>query len=282
MNTNAGVGSHYGGQGVALLRTLAEQTLSTFTVTQAREVARTVGIADSYLTILLHRLQRAGWLQRIKHGTYALTTGLSGFPEAHPFALGMALVVPCAVSGWAALNYHGLTEQIPRVITLTTSKRVVTPAMRGVVRTAPSIWQVAGQQFEIVSVKPTHFFGYEQVWMGQSQAQVFDRERALLDCFAFPRWFGGLAEGLGIIEEHLHELDLPRLVTHIRQYGKAVVAKRIGYTLEHSGVDSGLVESLQTLPMHGVRLLDPTRPSRGTTCKRWGLVENLAAPRKRS
>jgi len=47
------------------------------------------------------------------------------------FALGMALVEPSAVGGWAALNHHGLTEQIPRVITLTTPKRIVTPAMRG-------------------------------------------------------------------------------------------------------------------------------------------------------
>src|SRR3990170_3129194 len=135
MDVDAGAGRRYGGLGVALLCALAEQGRSTFTAAEAREAARAVGVADSYLSVLLHRLQRAGWLRRLKHGSYALATGLPGFPEAHPFALGMALIEPCAVSGWAALNHHGLTEQIPRVTTLTTPKRVVTPAMRGAVRT---------------------------------------------------------------------------------------------------------------------------------------------------
>lgn len=280
MGVDVGVGRRYGGLGVALLRALAEQGCSTFTAGEAREAARAVGVADSYLSVLLHRLQRAGWLRRLKHGTYAMATGLPGFPEAHPFALGMALIEPCAVSGWAALNHHGLTEQIPRVITLTTPKRVVTPAMRGALRAAPSTWDVAGQRFEIVTVVPAHFFGDEELWMGESRVRMFDRERALLDCFALPRRFGGLAEGLGILEEHLRELDLKRLVAHAQRYGKVVVAKRVGYALEHAGVEPELVEPLRALPMRGYRALDSTRLPRGERNRRWGLVENLTAPRK--
>ncbi|MGH7269926.1 MAG: type IV toxin-antitoxin system AbiEi family antitoxin domain-containing protein [Polyangiaceae bacterium] len=270
----------YGGLGVALLRALAEQGRSTFTVADARQAGVAVGVADSYLSVLLHRLQRAGLIRRLKHGTYALATGLPGFPEAHAFALGMALVQPSAVSGWAALNHHGLTEQIPRVITLTTPKRVVTPAMRGAVRTAPSTGDVAGQKFEIVTVVPSHFFGDEELWLGDSKVRMFDRERALLDCFALPRRFGGLAEGLGILEEHLQQLDLKKLVAHAKRYGKAAVARRVGYALEHVGAAAGVVEPLQAVPMQGVRPLDPTRPAEGERNRRWGLIENLASPRK--
>jgi len=271
----------YGGLGLALLRALAEDGRSTFTMAEARETGRAVGVADSYLSVLLHRLGRAGFIRRIKHGTYALATGLPGFPEAHPFSLGMALVQPSAISGWAALNHHGLTEQIPRVVTLTTPKRVVTPAMRGAVRTAPSVWEVAGQAFEMVSVVPAHFFGDEEIWLGDSRVRMFDRERALLDCFALPRRFGGIAEGLGILEEHLGQLDLKRLVAHAKRYGKAAVARRIGYALEHLGAEPAIVEPLLAMPMQGVRLLDPTRPRHGERNRRWGLIENLAQPRKR-
>lgn len=282
MAPGADAGRTYGGLGVALLRRLADQGRSTFTVVEAREGARAVGVADSYLTVLLHRLERSGWIRRLKHGTYAVTAGLPGFPEAHPFALGMALVEPCAVSGWAALNHHGLTEQIPRVITLTTPRRVVTPAMRGAVRAAPSTWEAAGQRYEIVTVVAPHFFGYEEIWMGESRVRIFDRERALLDCFALPRRFGGLAEGLGILEEHARKLDIGRLVAHARHYGKVAVAKRVGYALERAGIDPALVESLRALPIGGCRPLDPTRAPRGDRNKRWGLIENVAAPRKRS
>jgi predicted transcriptional regulator of viral defense system len=270
----------YGGLGVALLRALAERGRPTFRMADAREVGRTAGVTDSYLGVLLHRLERTDLIRRLKRGTYALATGLPGFPEAHPFALGMALVQPSAISGWTALNHHGLTEQIPRVITLTTPKRIVTPAMRGAVQAAPSTWEAAGEKFEIVTVVPGHFFGDEEIWLDDSRVRMFDRERALLDCFALPRRFGGIAEGLGILEQHLHRLDVERLVAHARRYGKAAVARRVGYALEYVGAAAKIVEPLRAVPMRGSRPLDPTRALHGQLNRRWGLIENIAASRK--
>jgi predicted transcriptional regulator of viral defense system len=269
----------YGGLGVALLKALAERGRPTFTVADAQRASEASGIAPSYLSVLLHRLVRAGLLQRIKRGTYTLAAGVLGFPEAHPFAVGMALVDPCAVSGWSALNHHGLTDQVPHVVTLTTPRRVVTPAMRGATREEASVWKVAGQRFEIVTVVPAHYFGHDEVWLGESRVRICDRERALLDCFALPRRFGGLAEGLGIIEEHLHEIDVGRLVAHAVRYGAASVAKRIGFALERAGVKASLIDPLRAFPMQGIRLLDPSKPARGTRDARWGLRVNLAAKR---
>jgi predicted transcriptional regulator of viral defense system len=270
----------YGGLGVALLRALAEQGRSTFTIDEAREAGRGVGVSESYLSLLLHRLARAGLVQRLKRGSYALAPGLPGMAQAHPFAVAMALVDPCSVSGYAALNHHGLTEQIPHVVTVTTPKRVVTPAMRGAVKAAPSTWEVAGQKFEIVVVIPAHFFGDEEEWIGDSRVRIFDRERALLDCFAFPRRFGGIAEGLGILEEHLHELDVERLVAHALRYGKISVAKRVGFALEQFGASPAIVEPLASLAMKGYRPLDPTRPRTGERNARWGLIENTSRKKR--
>lgn len=281
MDSDANLGRQYGGLGMILLRALSEQGLSTFTVEEARAASRGIGVADSYLSLLLHRLTEAGLLQRLKRGTYALAPGLPGVAQAHPFAVAMALVQPCAVSGYAALNHHGLTEQIPRVVTITTPRRVVTPAMRGAVGAAPSTWEVAGQKFEIVTVVPAHFFGDEEVWIGDARVRVFDRERALLDCFALPRRFGGLAEGLGILEEHLRELNVERLVAHAQRYGKIAVAKRLGYALDQVGAAKKAIEPLAALPMTGFRPFDPTRRSIGERNARFGLVVNLSAPRKK-
>src|SRR5262249_13330058 len=154
-------------------------------------------------------------------------------------------------------------------------KRLATPAMRGAVQTAPSIWQVGEHRFEIVSVVPEHFFGYEEIWLGENRVRMFDRERALLDCFALPRRFGGVSERLSIVEEHLHELHVSRLVSHAQRYGKASVAKRVGYALELGGAERDKIELLQKIPMRGYRLLDPTRPPRGVRNDRWDLRDNL-------
>jgi predicted transcriptional regulator of viral defense system len=269
----------YGGLGVALLKALAERGRPTFTVADAQRASESSGIAPSYLSVLLHRLVRAGLVQRIKRGTYTLAAGVLGFPEVHPFAVGMALVDPSAVSGWSALNHHGLTDQVPHAVTLTTPRRVVTPAMRGATREEASVWKVGTQRFEIVTVVLAHYFGHEVVWLGESRVRICDRERALLDCFALPRRFGGLAEGLGIIEEHLHEIDVGRLVAHAVRYGTASVAKRIGFALERAGVKASLIAPLREFPMQGTRLLDPSKPERGTHDARWRLRVNLAAKR---
>lgn len=270
----------YGGLGLALLRELAGQGRTTFTVSGIRETARGLGVAESYLSVLLHRLHAAGMLRRLQRGTYALASGLPGVSEAHPFAVGMALVPGSAVSGWAALHHHGLTEQIPRVDTLTTTRRVATPSMRGADKAAPSTWKVAGQTFEIVTVVPDHFFGDEEVWVGEERVRILDRERALLDCFALPRRFGGVAEGLGILEEHLGAIDVKRLVAHALRYGKDAVARRVGFALEGRGVPARVLEPLRRRPLIGFRPLDPTREPVGPRNPRWNLVENLAASRR--
>lgn len=266
----------YGGLGLALVRALAEQGRMTFSTTDAQEAAKHLRPPPSNVTLLLHRLARAGLVRRIKRGTYALAATMPGSQEPHPFVIAMALVNPSAISGWSALNHHGLTEQIPQAVTLTTPRRVVTPAMRGAVRGTASSWEISGQKFAIVTVLPSHFFGYEEAWFGDSQARVFNRERALLDCFALPRRFGGIAEGLGILDEHLKALDLARLVDYAQKYGKASVAKRIGYALELMGTEAAVTKPLRGSPIRGYQPLDPTRPARGRRNVRWGLIENLA------
>lgn len=280
MGSSAQKPERYGGHGIALLRALADRNASTFTVDQARASARALGIADSYLSLLLHRLQRAGFVDRLKHGAYAFAGSIPGVAEVHAFSVAMALIDPCAVSGWAALNHHGLSEQLPHVITLMTPKHVVTPAMRGTSRTAPSVWAAAGQRYEIVSTVPANFFGYEDVWIGESRVRILDRERVLLDCFASPRRYGSLSEALGILEEHVDEIDVPRLIAHARRFSKRAAAKRVGYALEKLGIASNVLEPLRALPMLGYRALDPTREELGTRDRRWQVVVNLDAPRR--
>jgi predicted transcriptional regulator of viral defense system len=64
-------------------------------------------------------------------------------------------------------------------------------------------------------------------------------------------------------------------VSHAQRYGKASVAKRVGYALEMAGADAEAFAPLRELAVKGYRLLDPTRPPRGATIDRWQLRDNL-------
>jgi predicted transcriptional regulator of viral defense system len=273
-------------EGVRLLEKLAHEGRYVFTTTEARAVSGEIGIAESYVEDLLPRLAASGWIMRLRRGLYAGTGRLpapGGHPAGvHPFVVATRLVQPSAVSHWSAMQHHGLTEQLPSSVTATTPAKVVTPSMRAGGKRQPHekhAWEVGGHRFEYKTVKPEHFFGIEEVWIDRTfRVPITDRERTIFDGFVSPRSFGGMDEVLGILEEHLHELDLPKLVGYARRYGKGSVAKRLGWALEQLEVSEEVSAPLLELPISGYRVLDPTRTNQGKCDSRWMIIDNLTAP----
>jgi predicted transcriptional regulator of viral defense system len=267
--------------GLRLLREQAALGHFIFTTKEALPVAERLGISESYLRKLLHQLAAGGWLVRLRDGLYAGAGTLSGAAEIHPFAISNRLVAPSAVSHWSAMSHHGLTEQIPRVVTAFTSKRFMKPSMRTKkkqIDRSKQAWEVEGVRYEYVIVKPEFFFGIEEVWVDQRfKVSITDKERTMLEGFASPRLFGGMGEVLGILGEHVNDFDLKKLVAYAVRYGKASVIKRLGWALEHAGAPVGALTPLVEVPVSGVRVLDPTGPRRGPCDGRWMIQDNLAA-----
>ena len=58
---------------------------------------------------------------------------------------------------------------------------------------------------------PHHFFGAEEIWLGDARVRMFDRERALLDCFALPRRFGGIAGSFLVAELAARQLGFSEI-----------------------------------------------------------------------
>ena len=269
-------------QGVRLLQELTTQGQYVFTTEDARALAEKCGISPSSISYVLHELVTAGWVQRLRRGLFAGTGSLPGAQHLHPFAVATKLIEPSAISYWSALQHHGLTEQLPQYITVTTPRKVVTPSMRKAATEQESTdkhrWTVGAEDIEFVTVHPDHYFGIEQVWVDQLfRVPITDRERTLLDLCVFPRRFGGMTEVLGLFEEHWTSCDLARLTHYAVQYGKVVVAKRLGWALETVGVPPSAIESLLTLPAISYGLVDPSRPHVGPYEPRWRLRNNLRA-----
>jgi predicted transcriptional regulator of viral defense system len=267
-----------GTHGTRLLRALSEEGRRIFSTAEAREVARRTGVPEGYVRELLTYMVRNGWLVRVRRGLYAMSGVASGAVEVHPFAIATRLVSPSAISHWSALNYHGLIEQVPRVVTAFTPKRVVTPSMRLPYRgqRARHAWEVAGIRYEYVSVKKEHFFGIEEVWVdAHSRVPITDPERTALEAFISPRMFGGIGMALAIVEEHIQELGLDKLVEYASRYDKTSVVKRVGWALERAQVPEAVLEPLLSLATTRYHTLDPTLPRRGSCDSRWMILDNL-------
>ena len=271
-------------QGMRLLHELNAEGLFVFNVEDAMQAGARAGIGHGYVRELLPQLLKAGWLVRIKRGTFAWTGALPGGNQVHPFVVATRAVQPSAIAYWSAMSHHGLTEQVPQIVTCCTPKKVVTPSMRRA-NTRESggrhAWEIGGVRYEYTTIKPEHFFGIEDVWITQNfRVPITDKERTILDLFAHPRMFGGMGEAIAVLTEHVGDLDMGKLVGYAVRYGKGSVAKRLGWTMARAGISDDVLSSLLAMPTSGFRALDPTRPRRGPCDAKWRVQNNIgeAAP----
>ncbi len=266
-----------------LLRALAEQGLTVFSIDDVRTMAHDEGIPAASLPSLMTRMTRSGRISRLRRGLYAVSSVLPGGSPAHPFAIAVRIVTPSAISHWSALHYHGLTEQVPRIVTAFTPRKVVTPGMRnlhkGTMRRKHA-WIAGGITYEFTTVKPQHFFGIERVWVNEyTRVPITDRERTMLELFISPRTFGGIGEGIGILREHLDTLSVQKLAEYALEYGAVSVAKRLGWALDSAGVSPSALSQLRALPSSGYHLADPSGPRDGVRDRTWMIQNNVGITR---
>ena len=263
--------------GLRLVAALQSAGADPFSSTDAQREAGHLGLSRAHASKLLSQLTQARRLTRIKKGLYALNDPVTRRPRAHPFAIGTSLVTPSAISHWSALQHWGLTEQVPAAVTLSSPRRTFPPAGRMEAARGLRTWMVVGTRYQVVSIVKSRFFGATGVWMDErSRVSVLDRERALLDAFQHFHVFGSLSVGLGILDDHLDDLDVDRLVHHAIRLDVGAVAKRLGWALERLEVPQRVLKPLLTYPVKGDAPLDPGRPSRGHHNRRWQVIENLA------
>lgn len=262
--------------GVRLITALEGAGSDPFTALQAAREGVALGLTRTHVARLLHLLATAGWITRVKKGVYVINDPVTRAPRAHPFAIGAALVTPSAVSHWSALQHWGLTEQIPASVMLSSPKRTSPPTGESSARAARPAWVVRGVRYEVVAVTEARFFGVTQVWVNErNQVPIFDRERALLDAFLHFHVFGSLSTALEVLEAHLADIEVERLVRYAVQLKVAAVVKRVGWALERLKVAPSVLEPLRAYPAKEESPLDPGRPTRGRHNSAWRVIENL-------
>lgn len=249
--------------GIELARKLAEQGQRIFTIEQAQALAPDVGVEKNYLNEALHHLTQSGWIVRIMKGLYALSSSVPGVTPVHEFEIAMAIVEPAAISHWSALHYHGLTEQIPQTVFALTPTTSI-----------PDKKKFGDITYKYICVKPERYFGTHKIWLGDARIIITDPERTLLDGLMKPQYCGDFAEVLHAFEVRMPEIKLDQIIDYALKLD-TVVAKRLGWVLEHNGVEFSKLEKLATLPINGYRPLDPTRPKKGDCNRRWSIQENF-------
>jgi len=266
-------------QGARLLKELYLRGKRIFNMRDAEAIAIFEKIPLNQLKKILSNLAKHKRVIRLRRGLYVSVELLSEQTNAHPFVISTYLMQPSAISHWSALQYHGLTEQIPQIVTASTPNKIVTPSMRKK-QMQPSkikhMWEINGIYYEYINVQQKHFFGMEKIWLDEnSQVPITDKERTLLDVFIYPKMFGGMGEALGILENSLATINIQKLVNYAIQYDKKSLIKRLGWALEYFNVPTKQLKPLLNAPISYFCRLDPSSPATGVCDKRWMIQNNL-------
>ena len=237
---------------------------STFSLALARQILGHT--KDDPTPQFLERLQSKGWIRRIRRGRFAvipLSSGEDRSPQLHEFVVAMELVSPAVIAYWSALNHHGMTEQLPRMVFVATDHPV---------RRQPG--DVLGVPYKIVSLKSDKVFGVMKEWIDEIPFSVTDREKTIIDGLDLPQYVGGVSEIIKALIGSWKMLDEKKLRKYATKIGNSAVAKRLGFIMETLRL--GDVESFHTeVPRApGFSALDPTMPKHGKYNRRWGLLVN--------
>lgn len=214
---------------------------------------------------IANNLVHKKWLDRLKSGTYLivpLAAGEAGEYTEHEFVIAAHFADPMYISYWSALNYHGLTEQVPVTVFAVTTDQVPTREIHGVT-------------YRFVTLTESKFFGYDTVAIGAHRVNVAGVEKTLVDCADHPEHCGGvleLAKGLA----NATEMDHEKLVEYLLRMGNGAAIKRIVYLadvldIELAGRDA-LVDAFTT----GYSKLDPTRGDDGQYASAYRLLLNVS------
>lgn len=272
-------------QGQRLLLQLFLRGKRIFSTEDAAQAAVLENIAPNQLNKILSNMAKHGRVLRLRRGLYAAIGLLPQQLDTHPFVISAFLVQPSVISHWSALQYHGLTEQIPKIITASTTHKILTPSMRNKKFQHPEIkhaFEINSIRYEYTNIQEKNYFGTEKIWLDEVfYVNITDKERTLLDLFIYSKMFGGMGEALGILENSIPAIDIQKLVDYAARYSKRSLAKRLGWALEYFGISEKLLEPLLKIPIHYYCRLDPSKPAVGSCDKHWMIQNNLIKDAKR-
>lgn len=233
------------------------------TIITIRDIQDAIDVPYDDAKKIANNLVHKQWLDRLKRGTYLiipLAAGETGEYTAHEFVIASHLADRMYISYWSALNYHGLTEQVPMTVFAATTEQVPDREIHDVT-------------YRFVTLTDTKFFGAEPVAIDAQQVDVATVEKTLVDCADHPEHCGGIGElAKGVAAA---DLETTRLSDYLLRLGNGAAIKRIVYLADCLDIELAQREELVAAFTTGYSKLDPTRGDEGRHLSEYRLLVNV-------
>lgn len=187
-----------------------------------------------------------------KNAIETLSSGTYSFKDTDDFVVGVYFNYPSYVSFLSALNYYGFSDNLPKKITLVSTK------------------YKKHERFEHVCISKKRFFGYKK----EGEIILAEKEKAFVDSLLFPKYSGGIKEISRILLENLEKLDIEKLISYSLKVESKMVLRRLGFILKDKLSKKNKQILLKRIGK-GVGFLDPNIKIRKNLNKEWLLYTNL-------
>jgi len=224
------------------------------------EALKLSNVKEDILWVILSRLEKKGWIERIEKGKYMIIPlgAKKGEYTLHEFVIGSMLVKPYCISYWSALHFYGLTEQIPNTVFIQTPSRKKKQEL-----------VIFGVKYKIIRINNIKIFGVRKEWIEGKQIEIVDKEKCIIDCLDKPQYSGGIIEVVKALKNE--KLDRTKLSKYAQQIGNTGAIRRLGYLCDYLKISIKLPDIIT----RNYLLVDPTMVNKGTKNSKWRLVINL-------
>lgn len=239
-------------------------------VIRASDLENALGFTRAMSNLMLSRLCKKGWVQRLRSGIYCLVP--LGSASANPmpedaWAIAAELFSPCYISGWTAAEHWELTEQIfNSTVVFTTQKQRKKELV------------ISGLKYRTKSIAPINIFGTKKIWSSNTQIQIADLHRTIIDVLDDPGIGGGGRHAVDIFKEYFKhkEANPEMLCQYAEKLAHGAVFKRLGFVAERLKQFSlPLLERLHSNIKTGIINLDPHGSNSGSINTKWGIRVNI-------
>lgn len=244
-------------------------------VLRAVDIQNALNCSLNYSYVLLHSLEKKGWLERIKNGAYQFVPAGYGLypnkvPPANPFAVGAVIVIPYYFSYYTSNSHYGFTTQMPFTYFIATTKKKTKVE-----------WQSAS--FEFVTLSKRKFFGFVTVKVFDIEICMASPEKSIVDSFDKPRYAGGIEQLARVVWRGLPRINQDLLVDYALRMKSHSLVQRLGFVIDFLAneglvkpLSSDLRQKLKSYVGQSVFYLDSRKPKKGVFFSEWNIMNNVS------
>ena len=172
------------------MKNTLNKALQNYPVFSVRDIASLLDKKISYAYLQAYRWKKRNIIYEIEKGKYTM--------EEDPFIIASWIVWPSYISGWAALQYYHLTEQLPFTIQVITTKK-----------RKRKVLSYGNAKIEFTTIKAAFFIGFQRVICRQQDIFIAEKEKALIDALVTKKM--SLQESVEIIKSNKRNINRRKL-----------------------------------------------------------------------